>query len=74
MNPAIVLYSIYICTIVHVCPVPVPGVENIVIFLVSSWVRGERLLTSQKMSIAFFLTTVCPKLLIRTFLGYKQHC
>ncbi len=44
------------CTVQYVymynCPVPVPGVENIVIFLVSSWVRGERLLTSSKMGKA----------------------
>jgi hypothetical protein len=58
MNPAIVLYSMYICTIVHVCPVPVPGVENIVIFLVFPWVRGERLLTSPKKSKAFFLNSL----------------
>jgi len=28
----------------------------------------------QSKNRAFFLTTVCPKLLIHTFSGYKQHC
>ncbi len=67
---------IYVQLYIHVCPVPVPGVENIVIFLVSSWVRGKRLLTSSKMGKArtepFFSQQFVPNFWSTLFRGTKN--